>query len=207
MQKKISIIILFAILSISLISLISADYNDDYIYADNGIVVYPTYILRQVCKPFMPCGVERIDIPNDYSYHNQNNYNSNGNNQEGDGSRLLDELSSPGFSQVIADQRSPTYDPLYKQNQNRYNNFPVIIYTNDDNNNPTPIKHFANTYNTRNNYDSDGNWIEKEPIVMIVDNQNTQRHFKGAVLVMPFQGDTNSKFKGINSNMIRPFRE
>ena len=193
MQKKtISIIILFAILSLSLISLISADYQDGYIYAGNGVIVYPGYILKQVCHPFMPCGVERINIPS----YNQYNYNTNTNTVTGDGDALSKEFSSPGFSQVIADQRSATYDPLYDSNnynqqnyRNKNYNQDVIIYTRphqDDT--QIPIKHFANTYNTRNNYDSNGNWIEQEPVIQIVDHKNTNKQFSGALLVESFRG-------------------
>lgn len=182
-KKTIPIIIFLGILSLSLISLISAGYKDDYVYAGNGIVVYPTYILKQTCKAFMPCGVERIDIPHDYSYHNQYDYdydynNNYDTNQEGDGYRFYRELRSPGLSQVIRDQKSPTYNPDYYDYSYDYNyRYSDNYYSRDDyqqnyrikyNQEKAPIvyvedkntkKHFANTYNTRNNYDSNGNWI------------------------------------------------
>lgn len=153
LKKTISIIILFAILSISLISFISAS---DYIYAGDGMVIYPGYMIRTVCRPFMPCGVERINLPS----YNYNNINTNTITADGDGYRFYKELSTPGLSEVMKDQESPTYNYKKYQTQN-YNPTPsVIIYTTPHQyNNPTPIKHFANTYNTRNNYDSDGNWI------------------------------------------------
>jgi len=151
-NKIISLVILFGILSISLISLSSAE---NYIYAGNGIVIYPNYILKTVCHPFMPCGVERIDI-------RSNNANDNAITVEGegDGKRFYDELNSPGLSQVKRDQESQTYNParFNKENQNQA---PIIIIntiSKEQNNQPT-IKHFPNTYNTRNNYDNEGNWI------------------------------------------------
>lgn len=170
LKKTIAIIILFTILSLSLIPFISASYNDDYIYAGNGIVVYPTYILKQTCKPFIPCGVERIDISKDYNHDYENN------NKIRDGDRLIDELGSPGFSQVIKDQKSPTYDPLYYQNRYQQNyrtqyyqeQEPVVYVDNK--------KHFANTDNTRNNYDEYGNWIYK--------NEDYQPNSKTVIIYM-----------------------
>jgi len=152
--------ILFAVLSLSLISFISADYASNYVYAGNGVIVYPGYILKQVCHPFMPCGVERINIP---SSNNRNNGNENIPEESRDGDVLYDELSSPGFSRVIADQRSATYDPLYKNRNMNYNqnyNTNVVVYTVPKQyNSPPQVKHFADTYNTQNNFDSYGNWI------------------------------------------------
>jgi hypothetical protein len=101
----------------------------------------------------MPCGVQRINIPN-------RNINTNSIKVEGDGNRLYDELSSPGLSQVIRDQESPIYNPAKYQTHNYNPTQSVIIYARPHQyNNPTPVKHFVNTYNTRNNYDEDGNWI------------------------------------------------
>jgi len=161
MRKLLLILLSIGILLISSLSLISASYNDNYIYADNGIVVYPTYILRQVCRPFIPCGVERIDIPQNQRTYNYNNYQNNYNQKETTYQAWYREMSSPGFYEVIKDQESQVYNPVHSQNYKPTQS--VIIYTQPSQyKNPTPIKHFANTYNTRNNYDSNGNWIEKK---------------------------------------------
>jgi len=130
-------------------SFIKADYASNYVYAGNGVVVYPTYILKTTCRAFMPCGVERINIPSD---------DDRNNNPVRDGNVLFDELSSPGFSQTIHDQRSATYDPLYHQDRN-HNQIIIVDSKQDNDDNPIPIHHFADTYNTQNNFDSEENWI------------------------------------------------
>jgi hypothetical protein len=154
--------ILSLLLIISLVSLINAE---QFIYAGRGTVVYPTYIDRIVCRPFMPCGEEIVQIPSSSS--NQNTVNSG---SGGDGSRLYDELSSPGVSQVIQDQNSYTYNTkkydtynnyLISNSNNYYNNQQrvMVVIPPVDRSLPLEKRHFVTTQNTwkYNSRFSDGN--------------------------------------------------
>jgi hypothetical protein len=151
----------FVILSLSIITLVSATYASNYIYAGNDVVVYPTYVLHTVCHPFMPCGVEKISIPS-----SKNNNNNQMQSPKTDGQEFYDELSSPGLSQVIKDQNSPTYNPYYYDNY--YNNYqsktPLVIITATpvNYNQPVTTKHFASTYNTRNTVYSTYNQVQEQ---------------------------------------------
>jgi hypothetical protein len=139
-KKALFILGIFAIIFITLLSLsfVSAYYSNNYAYAGSGVVVYPTYVLRQVCQPFMPCGVQKINIANNYQaqYNNQNNYNNRNENENipeesREGDLLFDELSSPGINLAVADHNSPTYNPLFRNRNNNYQNNQNTYYVVD----------------------------------------------------------------------------
>ena len=118
MGKIILTIISFVILLISFIMIVSAE---EPLYGKNGVLVYQDHIIKKVCHPFMPCGVQRIDIPSNYK---KNIYNNNvRDNTNADGTYPN---SPPGFFQIF----SPYYDPAH---QTRHYN-PAMIYKVSSNN-------------------------------------------------------------------------
>ncbi len=155
-NKSLLVIISCIILSILFTSLVSAE---EPLYGRNGVLVYKDHIIKKVCYPFMPCGITRIDIP---SYNDHKNTYHNNQLQR---TSTTSTNSPPGFFRIF----SPTYDPTTDTDKNQNYNRIIVRsaqtyrygnqYSNQHNYQPTPIKHFPNTYNTRNNYDSNGNWI------------------------------------------------
>lgn len=128
-KNTILIAVLFLTISVSFVSIVSAD---KLLYGKDGVLVYDTYILKTVCKPFMPCGVIRIERQaqdykpnndnyrhnneyykeNDYeqNYKNRHDYNQNKYSNKQDSNDNENSCGTSTFFRIFSSKYDPTTD-------------------------------------------------------------------------------------------------